>query len=92
MWKNYWSILEEVKKLYGSDYMTVQYRHARSTVTVQYRHARSTMTVQYRHARSTLTVQQSHTRITILFFWGGGELKVGNYFSSLCVPIYLTKI
>ena len=49
----------------GSDYMTVQYRHARSTVTVQYRHARSTLTILYRHARSTMTVLYCHARSTM---------------------------
>ena len=54
----------------GSDYMTVQYRHARSTVMVQYHHARSTLTVLYCHARSTLTVLYCHTRSTMTVLFG----------------------
>ena len=47
-------VLSHFGYLLGSDYMTVQYRHARSTVTVQYHHARSTVTVIYLHTVATL--------------------------------------
>ena len=59
----------------GSDQMTVQYRHARSTMTVQYRHARSTVTVLYCHTRNTMMLLYHDGTLSSLMQYHGGTLQ-----------------